>query len=158
MPPYTSLRTLVHSLQTRTTNTTRALTRMLAALGDAERQELSGILQNGDAKAALLNAVDWGELDLTASYGLQPGEVDHMRDWLNANNDGDNHDFRQALVDAIKDNRRIRLFWEFHSGNSERTAVNAPGGKGPVEITFQSPQRRARTVGNDEVVIDVGRR
>ncbi len=148
MPPMSTTRTFIQALQTKRTNTTKALDLLLA-------RNLSGSQHPQHAFLGSLQAADvsgvlpaWVKLGLTGA-GITPGaEMDHIDSWPNKD------DIRKAAIVAIEGNRSIKFFWDLHDGHDEENQID-DSGTGDIIITCRTPRRKVRHEGPDSIAVDV---
>jgi hypothetical protein len=143
MPAGTSWATFNHARLTGDTKTTQALKALYTALNPA----LVAALSTTASPFTGLPALFRGAL---SSLGLSPLELDHIRDWP----DADKERVRQAVVTAIGAGDKVEFSWKLHDAPDERTIIRntAPG---VITITFYSPWSKVRPVAPDDVTIDV---
>ena len=82
--------------------------------------------------------------------GLSTEELEHIRDWP----DADKEKVREAVLNAINNNQRVRFAWKLHDESKESTTIETAD-SGAVTITFFSPWSNVRAVGRDVVTVDV---
>jgi hypothetical protein len=93
-----------------------------------------------------------------SSLGLSQLELDHIRDWPDAQKER----VRKELVRAIGAGDNVKFVWKLHNGSDERTEIRTTG-PGTITISFFSPWSKVRPPGArygpvapDDVTIDVG--
>lgn len=148
MPPMSTLRTFILAIQSKRTNTTKALDLLLAKnqSGSHPLQPYLQRLQDGDFSGDL---PPWAKLALTGA-GVTPGpEMDHVDAWP------DKDEVRDWVVKAIMENRSIKFFWDLHDGDHEQNQADDPGGNGDIKVTFKSPKHKLHQQGADQISIDV---
>ena len=150
MPDMTNIRKFITSLQTRETDTTKALTKLMTKPG---RHKTHPKISELRTTGTLDKLPDWVRTEL-GNLGLTGGELDHIDQWPNDQKER----ARQFLVQAIDGDRNVRFYWELHGGAAEATDIQ-DSGAGDIVITFRSPQQKVRvsslvTVG--EISTDVG--
>jgi hypothetical protein len=142
MPAGTSWATFRKAASTGDTKTTQALKTLYTALNPALVAALRTASPFTGLPAPFLGAL--------SSLGLSQLELDHIRDWPDAQKEM----VRQAVVTAIGAGDNVEFFWKLHDAAQEQTTINiAPG---VITITFYSPESKVRLVGPDDVTIDVG--
>lgn len=135
MPEQTPLRKFMRSLETKVTDTTKALDGAWQALGAAGRAQLLGSLA-GESLTPLPPQLE----ALLRNHGLGDKEIAHINAWPDSP--------KQQVVSwltTVAANDGVVFRWELHAENNE-AAVAAPSppvpGPGQVTITFRSPQTK----------------
>ena len=149
MPPMSTLRTFILAIQSKQTNTTKALNLLLEKNPNGPPHPLQPYLDR--LKAANFSGVlpAWTKLALTGA-GVAPGpEMDHIDSWPNKNQ------VREWVIKAISENRSIHFSWELHDGNNEENQVQDPANDGNINVTFRSPNHKVHQLGADQISIDV---
>ncbi len=82
--------------------------------------------------------------------GLSTEELDHIRDWP----DSDKEQVREAVLNAISTNQRVRFAWKLYDESKESTTIETAD-SGAITITFFSPWSNVRAVGRDDVTVAV---
>ena len=142
MPSGSTPREFARAIQTRRTKTTRALDRIFTNPGRHSTHANFAQLRI----AHVLNTLPaWARARLP---NLSPLELVHIDSWPN---DQKNR-VRASLVTAIQSNRKVRFFWELHSGLTEVTVIDDPDPQGGITIIFRSPRSKVR---GGSVTVDV---
>jgi hypothetical protein len=152
MPVASTLQELIDAIQTKKTNTMRALDDLFgsqAALtcvnNHTHRAELNSpnVFESGPNSELPPWAVDelQGSGECTVTHPLSHKEIDHINQWSAA----DKEELRAVLVAALEARppAPIGFFWELHDGKKEEIDTRTPG-----RVTFRSPKRRARVSGS----------
>lgn len=85
-----------------------------------------------------------------ASQALGEGELDHIRDWP----DDQKERARAAISDAWDNNDKVQFLWKLWDKPNEGVTVRKGVGKFIV-ITFFSPWDKVRTLGEDNITVEV---
>ena len=137
MPDMSSIKQFVVAVQTGQTNTTRALTSMFVRPGhytsDPHWQEFQ-------QPYALNTLPSWAK-DILKKNGLSDGEVNHINEWPNE----EKEQVRQALVQAIQQNRSAVFSWQLYDGSVSANDVEGVGGANDIRIAFKSPRANVRS-------------
>ncbi len=144
MPVASTPRELAKAVRTRRTKTTRALKKLLTNPGQHRGTADFNRLTRRNALNRPLRS--WARNRL---QNLSADELNHIDDWP----DEGKEKVRQALVDAILNNRAVRFFWEVHPGQSEVTLIENPDMTGGITITFRSPEKNVQ---GGNVTVKVG--
>ena len=145
MPPMSTVRTFIRALQTRRTQVTTVLDDLMAngpAGGQHPGMGYLNNLQGANFSGALPS---WAK-NVLIGRGLDPIALAHLDNWPGK------EAVREEMVKAIGENRSIQFFWELHDGNDEENAIAAGA---VTTITFRSPKWKVRSVGPDNIVVDV---
>jgi hypothetical protein len=136
MPQVSTVKKFVKSIQTGQTDTTKALTLLCL-----ERAAVAGHLAELETPGALEPLPAWVE-DALRARGLGDGEIQHIKDWPSVPKDK----VREALHQAVQDNRVVEFRWELHGGADSANTVDNLSGPAdePIRVTFQSPQKNVR--------------
>ena len=133
MPPYSTLRTFITSLQTGRTNITESLERLMSDHGALKQHPHFQDLRQGGAADSPMPV--WARAALRAS-GMSKDEVDHIDRWPDPQKDA----VRGALVTAVDGARAVHFLWELYDGNDAETEVRDPDASGGITIIFRSPR------------------
>ena len=141
-PPMTPARQLLRAIRTGKTDATEALDTLFKDPGHLQ-EHLN--FPDLDKEGAVDTLQDWATAELRR-LGLGMPHFIHIDDWPRDQKE----QVRQALVEAIREERTVTFRWELHDGYAEETRIE-PGGTGDVSVTFRSPERKVR----GEVHVDV---
>jgi hypothetical protein len=140
------MRTFLKAIRTGKTNTIEALDVLFADPAAVVAHAGFAAL---DAAGAVNTLQPWARTALRG-LGLATAELDHIDEW----DAGQKELVRQAVVHAAKNGFPVEFFWQLTDAAAEDIAI-VPGPP-KATITFLSPERRVKTVGPDNVVVDVG--
>ena len=126
------------------TNTTQALNALYRARPEAVVAALSETGPFGGLPDQYLSELK--------QRGLSTEELEHIRDWP----DADKEKVREAVLNAISSDQRVRFAWKLHDESKESTTIETAD-SGAITITFFSPWSNVRAVGRDDVTVDVSR-
>ena len=150
MPAGTSWATFNQARSTGVTKTTQALGTLYTARDPALVAALPTASPFTGLPAPFRGAL--------SSLGLSQLELDHIRDWPDAQKER----VRKELVRAIGAGDNVEFSWKLHDAPDERTIIRNPD-PGVITITFYSPwskvrppEARSGPVTPDDVTIDVG--
>ena len=124
------------------TNTTQVLNALYRARPEAVVAALSATGPFGDLPEPFQTELK--------QRGLSTEEVEHIRDWP----DADKEKVREAVLNAINTNQRVRFAWKLYDDSKESTTIETAD-SGAITITFFSPWSNVRAVGRDDVAVDV---
>ncbi|MCI0850075.1 MAG: hypothetical protein J4N26_03850 [Chloroflexi bacterium] len=141
MPDASRMATFNAARRTGLTKTTRALLELFNAK--------NGALIESMGSGELSGLPDWARTAL-ASHGLSAGELDHIRDWP----DAQKNRARVAVVNAWNSNGKVRFLWKLWDNPKENVQIRTDP-NGTVVITFFSPWDKVRVLGEDNITVDV---
>lgn len=134
MPEQTPLRKFIKSLDTKVTDTTKALDGGWQSLGAAGRAAMLTSLAGGS-----LTPLPEDLETLLRNHGLGDKEIAHINAWPDAPK-------QQVLswLAPVASNDNVVFRWELHGGGNEDVAVQpaAPSAAAKVTVTFRSPQAK----------------
>lgn len=130
MPPTTSVRTFIRALQTGRTRITAALDELLKVQNLGNNQFFEDFSQPGALNGELPQYLR----DALIERGLSEEELQHMDHWPDAKKEL----VRQAIVDAITNERGVKFEWELHSGGQSENAIQIEDDQ--TKVTFRSPR------------------
>jgi len=136
MPEQTPLRKFMKSLETKVTDTTKALESAWQAMPASERAALLASLSS----AASLTPLPGNLETLLRNHGLGDKEIAHINEWPNQPKQD-----AVAWLIAVSANNNVAFRWELHGGGGEVAAADPSPpvpGPGQVTITFRSPQTK----------------
>jgi hypothetical protein len=131
LPPYSTLRTFVHALQTGDTNITRVLTRLMHY--PSRWQQNTGDI-NVDPLSSFLKAL------FAEPGGMKDEEIEHIE---NAWPMDQKEELREHVLQAIAADRPMLFKWGPTSGPDPATDIVWPPDSAPlsvpIRVTFRSP-------------------
>jgi len=143
MPEYSTIRAFITAVQTRRTKATKVLD---ALLGNPSAYQGSSLLQNlrtWDANGL----PGWAREELRkpglSDSGLRVSEeeLDHIARWPT----GEKAKVRDAIVQAVDNNKSIAFFWELYNHETDSiTDVSGAGDAGGITVRFLSPRGKIR--------------
>lgn len=137
MPEMSTIKQFVLAVQTGQTNTTRALTAMFVRPGHYTGDPNWQAFQ----QAYALNTLPGWLRTMLKNNNLSDGEVDHINEWPNE----EKEQVRQALVEAIQQNRSAVFSWQLYDGSVSANAIEGVGGAREIKIAFKSPRANVRS-------------
>lgn len=142
MPEQSSVATFNQARRTGVTKTTKAL----KALLDKRDPQLISSLRS---TSPFLGMPSWLRTALR-SERLSPTEIDHVAQWPDEQKDR----VRNAVVDALDENRSVDFRWKLWDQSQEGTIVRQDDA-GSVTITFYSPWDKLRAEGPNDIRVIV---
>ncbi len=124
------------------TNSTQALNALYRARPEAVVAALSATGPFGGLPDPFLSELK--------QRGLSTEELEHIGDWP----DSDKVRVREAVLNAINTDQRVRFAWKLQDDSKESTTIETAD-SGAITITFFSPWSNVRAVGRDNVTVDV---
>lgn len=148
MPPMTAIGTFLRAVRNRRTHTTEVLDDVFA---NPSRLQNDPHYQGPFQDQGHLDTLDDRCIQELNAFGpLTTAEINHINEWPAQLKEA----LRQALVEAIKDDRRVRFYWKLHHPTAEATSAET-GGDADIVVTFESPEANVAIVAG-QVQVGVG--